>query len=70
MGQKASLSETNGTQIVILHKEGFLSKKDLQKSVLAKRLFINQLLDFKILDFTMKRKGVKGQEKQAHVMTI
>ena len=28
-----------------------------------------QLLDFKILDFTMTRKGVEGQEKQALVMT-
>ena len=32
-------------------------------------MFIKQLLDFKILDFTMTTKEMEGQEKQALVIT-
>ena len=57
-------------QIVILHKKGFLKGRFAKTCPVTIRLFIKQLLDFKSLDFTMTKKGVKGQEKQAFVMTL
>ena len=68
MVKKASLSETKRVLIVILHKEEF-SQRFSKTYPVAKRLFIKQLLDFKILDFTMTRKEVESQEKQVFVMT-
>ena len=58
MGKKANWSETKRAQIIILHKKGFSYERLAKKYLVAKRLFIKQLLDFKILDFIMTRKGV------------
>ena len=69
MGKKASFPEIKRAQIINLHKNRFSPKKICKTRLEAKRLFIKQLLDFKILDFTMTRKGMEGQEKKALLMT-
>ena len=70
MGKKASLSETKRAKIVILHRKGFLKGRFAKKCPVAKRLFIKHLLDLKILDFTMTRKGMESHEKQALMIQL
>ena len=64
MDKKASLSETKRAQIVICTKKDFLKKRFTKKCSVTKRLFIKQLLHFKILNFTMTKKGVESQKKK------
>ena len=64
MDKKASLSETKRAQIVILDKEGF-SQRKIYKEVFCNKTAVYQaMLHFKILDFTMTKKGVETQKNK------
>ena len=69
MGKKASLSKTKKTLIVILHKEEFSQRKICKKVLCSKTAVYQAIATFQNFVFCMTKKGVKGQEKQALVIT-